>query len=316
MPWSGTGTFSRIYGASGWTDDKNSGTKILSSRHDTHDQDMADGVNACITRDNQAKPTSSFLPSTDNTINLGSGSFRWASINGVSFSNFVRKDAENTLAVASVAAGVYKNILQNTTGTGYTSLRLLNDQSRSLEIDYSGSTYASALITGGPTGESAAIGTISTFPLSLYTNNVERIRLASDGSTVNITATAFQVNTVDLTPSTNTFTATLGGMTVGTTGTLTYKKIGNVVTLYNNTGSSITGTSNTTAMTITGIPSLITPPVPRIVSCYFIDTGGFAAGSATVSATNTITTFLGNGSVFTNSGTKGLPNGWSITYTV
>jgi hypothetical protein len=187
MAWA-AGTFSRIYGATGWTDDKNNAVKILASRHDTHDQDLADGINSCLTRDNQAKPTSSFLPATDNTINLGSALFRWAAINGVTFSNFARQDAANGFAVASVAAGAYRNTFQNQTATGYTSLRLDNSVSRSLELDYAGPSYGSALITGGPTGESAAIGTIGAFPLSLYTNLTERIRIDGAGASINLQA--------------------------------------------------------------------------------------------------------------------------------
>lgn len=95
MPWS-SGTFSRFYGATGWTDDKNASIKILSSRHDTHDQDLADGINACITRDNQAKPTANFLPATDNTLGLGSLAFRWTSINGITWASGVAKYADTT----------------------------------------------------------------------------------------------------------------------------------------------------------------------------------------------------------------------------
>jgi hypothetical protein len=116
MAWA-AGTFSRIFGATGWTDDKNNAVKILASRHDTHDQDLADGINSCLTRDNQAKPTSSFLPATDNTINLGSGSFRWASINGVSFSNLARLDTQNVFA-AAIGTGTYPVLISNATTAG------------------------------------------------------------------------------------------------------------------------------------------------------------------------------------------------------
>jgi hypothetical protein len=73
-------------------------------------------------------------------------------------------------------------------------LRLDNSVSRSLEIDYAGPSYGSALITGGPTGESAAIGTIGSFPLSLYTNLTERIRIDGAGASINLQATSVQVN--------------------------------------------------------------------------------------------------------------------------
>lgn len=76
MSWA-SGSFTRIFGATGWVDDKNAATNILSSRHDTHDQDIADGINACITRDNQAKPTADFLPAITATYNIGSAGVKW-----------------------------------------------------------------------------------------------------------------------------------------------------------------------------------------------------------------------------------------------
>jgi hypothetical protein len=50
MSWS-AGSYSRLYGAAGWVDDRDAGTKILATRHDAHDQDLAAGINACLTKD-------------------------------------------------------------------------------------------------------------------------------------------------------------------------------------------------------------------------------------------------------------------------
>jgi hypothetical protein len=51
MPWSG-GAFTRTNGvhtgATLWTQDRDAGTKILASRHDTHDQDLAGGINSTL----------------------------------------------------------------------------------------------------------------------------------------------------------------------------------------------------------------------------------------------------------------------------
>ena len=51
MPWSG-GTFTRTNGvhtgSTLWVQDRDAGTKILATRHDTHDQDLADGINATL----------------------------------------------------------------------------------------------------------------------------------------------------------------------------------------------------------------------------------------------------------------------------
>ena len=51
MPWSG-GSFTRTNGVNTgstlWAQDRDDGTKILATRHDTNDQDMADGINSTL----------------------------------------------------------------------------------------------------------------------------------------------------------------------------------------------------------------------------------------------------------------------------
>ncbi|MGI9297102.1 MAG: hypothetical protein ACR2QC_04290 [Gammaproteobacteria bacterium] len=60
MPWS-SGTFSRTNGTNTgstlWAADRDAGTKITAANHDTHDQDIADGVNTSLTKDGQNTPT-------------------------------------------------------------------------------------------------------------------------------------------------------------------------------------------------------------------------------------------------------------------
>lgn len=82
MSWNGSGSFTRIFGASGWTNDKNSSVNILSSRHDTHDQDIADGINLCLTKDNQSKPAATIAPNLANTYDLGTTALSWRSFIG------------------------------------------------------------------------------------------------------------------------------------------------------------------------------------------------------------------------------------------
>lgn len=50
MPWT-AGVFARYYGSTGWVDDRDASTAILATRHDTHDQDLGDGINACLKKD-------------------------------------------------------------------------------------------------------------------------------------------------------------------------------------------------------------------------------------------------------------------------
>lgn len=50
MAWSG-GTFTRAEGTTGWADDEAASIGIESGRHDTSDNDLAAGINACLNKD-------------------------------------------------------------------------------------------------------------------------------------------------------------------------------------------------------------------------------------------------------------------------
>lgn len=80
MGWNGSGAFTRVFGSTGWTDDKNASVNILSSRHDTHDNDIANGINICLTNDNQSKPAADFKPNLDNSYDVGSIALGWKSL--------------------------------------------------------------------------------------------------------------------------------------------------------------------------------------------------------------------------------------------
>lgn len=63
---------------------------------------MATGIDSCLTRDNQSKPTASFLPQTNNAYDLGSASFVWRAIYGYLTSAYIKYDQ----TPAEMAAGV------------------------------------------------------------------------------------------------------------------------------------------------------------------------------------------------------------------
>ena len=81
MAWDGNGTFTRTNGVNtgsgAWAADKAAATNILASRHDTHDQDLATGIQACLTKNGESKPTADFKPNADATYSLGSALLRW-----------------------------------------------------------------------------------------------------------------------------------------------------------------------------------------------------------------------------------------------
>jgi hypothetical protein len=127
--------------------------------------------------------------------------------------------------------------------------------------------------------------------------------------------------------SSGSFTGTLTGMAASTTVTVNYLKNGELVHLYIESGT--TGTSNATTMSMSGLPAAITPTSDKFVPCSnIIDNGNSLAGLALISdsigsitfslfRTGTIANRVDYSSgIFTNSGSKGLFDGWSITYAI
>lgn len=77
MPWTGSiyvrdnGVYT---GSLVWTDDFNAGTLIVSDHHDTHDQDLADGITACLNKNGANTPTSNISWGGHKITSLGLGS--------------------------------------------------------------------------------------------------------------------------------------------------------------------------------------------------------------------------------------------------
>lgn len=121
------------------------------------------------------------------------------------------------------------------------------------------------------------------------------------------------------------FTGTLTGVSGTITGIFDYKIVSNVVTI--SVDADVTGTSNTTAMTITGLPTAIRPSVAKGVACTEVTNNTLAlhacravvtsGGSIDfyIARTDTTANFVRYSSTgFTNSGTKGVTAGFTITY--
>jgi hypothetical protein len=77
MSWTG-GTFTRtngVYsGATVWFDDYSANVKIVYDRHDYHDQDLAQGINACVNKNGQNSPTANIDWGGFKITNLAAGS--------------------------------------------------------------------------------------------------------------------------------------------------------------------------------------------------------------------------------------------------
>ena len=108
-----------------------------------------------------------------------------------------------------------------------------------------------------------------------------------------------------------TFTVTLTGVSGTVTGSVSYSRVGRLVTL---NIPHITGTSNSTAATLTGVPASLRPAATVIGFGLTIDNnvGGF--GRLELGTNGTITLYSSaTSATFTNSGTKGI-SGATLSY--
>jgi hypothetical protein len=121
------------------------------------------------------------------------------------------------------------------------------------------------------------------------------------------------------------FTGEITGVVGTVTGTVNYRRVNNVVTLYLN--AALTGTSDALTLTLEGIPVAIRPVSSRVVPTDLVDDANELLGVAVVDstgeiefylyATNTVTNRVAvTTNTFTNSGTKGLNSGWTLSYTI
>lgn len=139
MPWDNNGNFVRSNGtntgATAWQLDRDAGTPILSSRHDTHDEDIATGLENCVCRDGQNVPTA----------NLPMGGFRHTGVGDASalthypsvkqiqnaaFTSVTTTGSSNAYvaalspAVTALTAGLTFTIIPNFTNTSTATLNL------------------------------------------------------------------------------------------------------------------------------------------------------------------------------------------------
>lgn len=120
------------------------------------------------------------------------------------------------------------------------------------------------------------------------------------------------------------FTGTLLGCTTSPTQAFLWRRSGNIVSIFWNSGS-FTATSNTTGLGISGLPSTLAPLVPQFVllNGLVIDNGNPNSGAVRIAGTAiTFTQAVVSGSTltytgsFTASGSKGLQTGGNFSYIV
>jgi len=208
------------------------------------------------------------------------------------------------------ASGI-QALLRNPTASSYTTLRLynnLNSNIRSLEIDYSGSTYSGALVSGGPSGEQAVITTTGAYPLVFGTANTSRAFFDSSGNFGIGTGATAPGARLDLLSTTSGMvarfksTGAYGSVVADNTGTtgggsFSARQNGTQYSIFGLDGAIQGNTSTDTAIFAETGKSLkfYTNGSPTVKAT--LDTaGGLTVGSATTIGTGKLSVFAGGAS--------------------
>ena len=121
---------------------------------------------------------------------------------------------------------------------------------------------------------------------------------------------------VDMYTTKDTFTATLVGVTAS--GDLNYKVVGNRVSIW--CEASIIGTSTSTGLSFTGLPTALRPGWYRRPTCIVEDNTVLASAYCQFDPSDSTVAFamlssdVYSTTGFTNSGSKGIPVGWTVEY--
>lgn len=107
MAWAG-GTFTRANGATEWQDDAGLGIGIEAAVHDDQDNDLAGGINNCLTKDGQNSPTANLSMGGFKHTNAASasGSGQYTTYNQLQDNSFTATLASATVANVNNSAKV------------------------------------------------------------------------------------------------------------------------------------------------------------------------------------------------------------------
>lgn len=226
MAWSG-GTFTRIDGPTGWQDDAGAGIPIQASLHDTAFNDLAtDGINQCLNKAGQNSPTANLPMAGFKHTNCANGSADsdYSTVGqikaGVTFNSSAKIKGDFSNATLTSRTALQTSTANNNTvlevitdGTGTVSAVNLNGgsdvaNSSVLQLQMQGSTDARILASKRGTG--------SYTPMTFYTSDIERMRVATNGNVgIATTTTTYTLNVGDGTGSRE---ATVNGANTGTAG--------------------------------------------------------------------------------------------------
>jgi hypothetical protein len=211
MGWSG-GTFTRtngVFSGTGiWAKDRDAGTKITAAHHDTNDDDLATGINTCITKDGQNAFTGAADLGSQKITALGDGTAHTDGLNigqvqdGFGVFQATDSGSANTYAIAlspavtAYAAGQMFTFKAANANSGASTLNVNGLGTKDLKKNHdvalaSGDIEQNALVTAVYDGTQFQVisqlgnagGTMSSWTLSGDSGSNQSI---ADGNTVDI----------------------------------------------------------------------------------------------------------------------------------
>ena len=155
MAWDGSGNFTRTNGTQSgavtWADADAAGNNITTSQHDTHDEDLADGIAACLTKNNESKPTATFAPNANASYDIGTTALKWRDFH---FSrNGLIGGTLGVTGITTLGGAIVGAVSQDVFNTVSTTVNAFGAASVALNI---GHASAAAAFPGGisiPTGK-------------------------------------------------------------------------------------------------------------------------------------------------------------------
>lgn len=160
MAWNGSGTFSRTNGdhtgTNTWQQDATDGIKIRADRHDVHDQDLSDGINACIAKNGENAFTGNADLGSNKITNLAAGS---------AASDGVRYDQVLLLGGGTMTGNIAMSGTQKLTGLAAGSTN--GDSVRYEQV---------LLLAGGTMAGNIAMGTNKLTGLAAGSSNGDSVR--------------------------------------------------------------------------------------------------------------------------------------------
>lgn len=237
MAWDGSGSFTRTNGthtgSTTWANSRDAGNNILASLHDVHDQDLADGINACLAKNGENGATGAIKPATDNATDLGSSAKRWRQIY---LSGFVGDGSGNELLKFSATASAVNELTVTNAAAG---------------------NPPSLNATGGDTDISISLVPKGAGVIDISGATGGKIKFPA---TQNASADA---NTLDDYEE-GSWTPAVGGTATYTVQAGTYTKIGNLVTIQLRLTINAIGTGSTAV--VSGLPFTNGQAVARALS--------------------------------------------------